>query len=72
MKPEIDSRIRSIVKSISWRILAFIITILASFFVFGSWEISISVAIAADFMKIFFYYAHERLWEKISWGRVNK
>lgn len=72
MDPRIDSRVRSIVKSFSWRIFAFIITILASFVLIGSWEISISVAIAADSTKIFFYYVHERFWERISWGRISK
>ena len=72
MGSRIDSRIRSIVKSVTWRILALTITILVSFVIVGNWTVSISIGIVANLTKAFFYYIHERFWERIGWGRESK
>jgi uncharacterized membrane protein len=65
-----DSKRRSIIKAITWRILALLITILVSFAILGSWSVSIAIGILSNFLKTLLYYIHERLWEKTSWGRV--
>ena len=67
-----DSRIRSIVKTVTWRILALTLTILISFLFVGNWTISVSIGIAANLTKTFFYYVHERFWERIDWGKTSK
>jgi uncharacterized membrane protein len=65
-----DSKRRSIIKAITWRILALLITILVSFAILGSWSVSIAIGIVSNFLKTLLYYIHERLWERTSWGRV--
>jgi len=65
-----DSKRRSIIKAITWRILALLITILVSFAILGSWSVSIAIGILSNFLKTLLYYIHERLWERTSWGRV--
>jgi adenylylsulfate kinase len=65
-----DSRRRSIIKTITWRIFALLITTIVSFAILGSWSVSIAIAILSNFLKTLFYYIHERLWEKTNWGKV--
>jgi uncharacterized membrane protein len=35
----------------------------------GSWEIGASIGFTEFFVKIGFYYLHERIWLKCPWGR---
>lgn len=65
-----DSRRRSIIKAITWRILALLITIIISFAILGSWSLSIAIGIVTSLLKTLFYYIHERLWERTNWGKV--
>ena len=65
-----DSRRRSIIKTITWRIFAILITIIVSFAILGSWSVSIAIGILSNLLKTLFYYVHERLWERINWGKV--
>ena len=61
---------RSIIKSISWRIIATTVTILLAYIWFGEWASSISLGLAANGIKALLYYFHERGWNSINWGRV--
>ncbi len=60
---------RTIVKTISWRIVASIITVLLVFIFTGRWDISLGIGVVEVIAKLFFYYFHERIWNYISWGR---
>ncbi len=64
----IDNHIRSFVKSISWRIIATLTTILLVFIFTQNWVISVEVGGLEIIMKIFLYYLHERVWDRIRWG----
>jgi adenylylsulfate kinase len=69
-KSFMDSRSRSIIKAITWRIFALLITIIVSFAILGSWSVSIAIGILSNLLKTLFYYIHERLWERTNWGKV--
>ena len=64
-----ESRKRSLTKTISWRIIATAITILVSFIWLGEWASAVALAITANAIKGLLYYAHERGWNRISFGR---
>ena len=59
---------RSIVKSISFRIIATITTLVVVWFFTKDLAVSGGVAIVENLVKMLFYYFHERAWTKISWG----
>ncbi len=61
---------RSLVKTISWRIIATAVTVLVSFIWLGEWTASIALALTANGIKALLYYLHERGWNLLSWGRV--
>ena len=56
---------RSLVKTLTWRILATTDTFLIS------WIITGAIAGIEVITKMALYYAHERGWSKIKWGYVG-
>lgn len=64
-----DSRRRSLAKSFSWRITATIVTTVISWIITGEATLALSIGGIEFFSKIFLYYAHERLWYSIPFGK---
>lgn len=63
-----ETRKRSVIKTISWRVIATITTAILVFMFTGSFEIAIGVGFLEVIVKLLFYYFHERIWDSISWG----
>lgn len=64
-----DSPLRSIVKSISWRMLGTIDTIVISWLVTGEIAIAFSIGSIELLTKMVLYFFHERIWNTIKWGK---
>jgi len=60
---------RSIVKGISWRIVATTTTILIVYLFFGRLDLAIAAGLIETVLKVGLYWAHERAWMKIRWGK---
>ena len=63
---------RHILKTISWRILGTMDTILLSWFITGSWKLGLSIGGVEVITKMVLYFLHERAWYKFSNYGVNK
>ena len=65
-----ESPVRSLVKAYSYRCCGTFTTMVISYIVTG--EIIVSMAIGASEMVIkpFVYWTHERVWNKVKWGKV--
>ncbi len=61
---------RSVVKGISWRVLGTLDTTILVFLFSGKLLLAASVGLTELVTKIFLYWAHERAWQKIRWGRI--
>ena len=66
-----DTNLRSIIKAISWRLTGTIDTFIVSFFVTGELLIAGSIASLEVLTKICLYWIHERVWNRIRWGKFN-
>ncbi len=66
-----ESNIRSIVKTITWRITGSLATFLISYWITGNLTMSGTIAIIQITANTILYYLHERVWNKIGWGRKN-
>ena len=66
-----ESKRRSILKAVSWRIFASMDTFLIAWLISGSVSTSSWIAGIEAFTKVFLYYFHERLWNKVSWAKKN-
>ena len=60
---------RSLAKTITWRILATSDTFLIAWLITGKWSWAGAIAGIEVITKMFLYYGHERVWDKIKWGR---
>lgn len=63
-----ESNLRSIVKSITYRLLGSLTTFIIAFLITGESFISSSIAIIDLLSKLCLYWFHERMWLKIKWG----
>jgi len=64
-----ETKARSIVKTISWRILATLTTIVLVYIFIGDVSIALSVGAIEVFLKMLVYFLHERAWDKIMFGK---
>ena len=65
-----DSKSRSLVKTISWRLTGSFSTFLISFIILGNFTIAGSIAVIQIIANTTLYYIHERFWDRITWGRL--
>lgn len=64
-----DKHIRSIAKAISWRVTGTFDTILLSFLITGKIKLAVSIGLAELLTKSVLYFLHERVWNKLNFGR---
>jgi len=64
-----ESNFRSIIKGVSWRFIATTTTIIIVYFFFGRLDLAIAAGMIETFLKVGLYWAHERIWHKIRWGK---
>lgn len=67
-----DKISRSFIKSVSWRIIGTIDTILISYFVTGKINFALSIGMIELITKMGLYVVHERVWNRFSWGKTKK
>lgn len=63
---------RSVVKTISWRTLGTLDTIIISYFITGNLVMAASIGSIEVVTKMILYYFHERAWNKISFGKIKE
>ena len=64
-----ETNIRSIAKGITWRVVATTTTMLIVYLFFGNLELAIATGLLETIAKIGLYWGHEKVWQKIRWGR---
>jgi len=67
-----DKHYRSFIKAISWRTTGTIDTMIVSYFVTGQFKLALTISAVELFTKIGLYYFHERIWDRLSFGRVKE
>ncbi len=60
---------RSLAKTISWRIVGTMTTVLISWLITGTLIVAFSIGFIELISKLVLYYFHERAWNKIKWGK---
>lgn len=66
-----ETHLRSAVKSASYRFFSTFVTAGVAWFITHQWKLALSIGVADTAVKLFVYYAHERLWHNLKFGRVN-
>jgi len=63
---------RSIAKALSWRLLATLITAGLVLAITGEGSFAATIGLADTTLKLLIYFGHERLWNRISYGREQR
>jgi len=64
-----ETATRSIVKSISWRLVGTIDTFIISWVITGEVALALSIGSIELITKMVLYFFHERFWNTIKWGK---
>ena len=71
MLGRMESNARSIAKAVSYRLVGSSVTGLILFVVTGKGTISVIGGLADMVLKIAAYFVHERIWDRIQFGRTK-
>jgi uncharacterized membrane protein len=66
-----ETRKRSIAKSILWRIICIIVSVFVSFILTARWDLAVAIGTSYNIITMFLYYFHERIWNRVKWGKVD-
>jgi len=64
-----ETNLRSIIKGITWRLVATSTTMAIVYIFFGNLELAVATGLLETVAKIALYWGHEKIWQRIRWGR---
>ena len=64
-----ETGLRSLVKAYSYRMCGTTTTIIISYIVTGKIVVSLAIGATEIIIKPLVYWGHERVWNKVIWGR---
>jgi len=68
----LESRKRHIAKTMTWRLIGTIDTMLLAWWISGSPLTGLKIGFAEVVTKMILYYLHERFWYKLDYGLNNR
>lgn len=66
------SRKRSLVKTLSWRVIATVGTVVLVYIFTGELALSLGIGSVDVISKTIMYYLHERAWNRIHFGKLPR
>ena len=64
-----ESRRRTIVKTFTWRAIATVVTMCIAWIFTEDVSDALGIGLFDTVIKLFFYYGHERVWDRVALGR---
>ncbi|WP_299055089.1 DUF2061 domain-containing protein [uncultured Polaribacter sp.] len=64
-----EKPLRSVIKALSWRVIGTLDTLVVSYILTGKIGLATSIASIDFITKLVLYFFHERIWNKIKWGK---
>lgn len=66
-----ESHMRSLLKAMSWRVIATLTTTAIAFFITGEVGTALTIGGIEFFLKFLIYYLHERAWQLVPRGGIR-
>jgi len=63
------TRKRSLAKTVLWRLICIVVSVITTLVFTGQWELAAAVGIIYNAITTVLYYFHERFWDHIKWGK---
>ena len=67
-----ESRLRSVLKAITYRIIGTVTTAVVALAVTGEVTVALAIGAVEPFAKIIIYYLHERAWQLLPRGYIRR
>ena len=67
-----ETNYRSFVKALCYRALIMVSTFLVSYFLTSDLDLSFGITFASSIANTLLYFIHERIWNRIDWGRERR
>ena len=64
-----EKPLRSVVKSVSWRLIGTLDTIIISWVITGQVSMALTIGSIELVTKMVLYFLHERFWNNVVWGK---
>ena len=64
-----ESHCRSIAKAVTWRMGGTVVTFAAAWILTGNVSLSAGIGLLDTVIKVGAFYAHERMWNRVSFGK---
>ncbi len=64
-----ETHVRSIAKGMSWRVIATLVTTAVVWLISGEVSTALFAGLSDSLVKIGLFWGHERLWQRVMWGR---
>jgi adenylylsulfate kinase len=65
----VESHTRSIVKTLTWRVIATLVTMSVAWIILGRVSHALEIGLLDTVIKLGAYYGHERIWDRVPIGR---
>lgn len=62
---------RSLVKAVTFRLTVFCSDFVVVFLLTHRWDVATGLVFATNLASTTLYFFHERIWDRISWGRTD-
>jgi len=63
-----ETKKRSIAKSITWRVICIIVSVLTAYILTNKLDIAAAIGTVYNVITMILYYFHERAWNRIKWS----
>lgn len=67
-----ESRLRSLLKGLTWRVIATTTIILIAWLTTGNIAMALEIGAIEFFVKLLLFYLHERAWQQVPRGKIRK
>ena len=64
-----ENKARSLIKSITYRAIAFSVLMTIIWYATGDLVQTTIISVTFQTIQLILYYIHERVWEKVGWGK---
>jgi len=67
----VETKRRSFAKALSWRVFATLITMSVAYALTKEITFAVEIGVIDTVAKLAIYFGHERVWQRISYGKID-
>ena len=69
--PSVETKSRSVLKTVSYEVVMIILNFATVYYVTGRARIAFGFVVVSSIYTMLSYYFHDRIWDSIKWGKVD-